>query len=155
MFRYSTWLVAAALVLLAAMPAFAQSYPGTVTVQNQVTTNNCSAAEPVALSGNLNLQYSFSTDSNGVNHFTVDVANSLTGVGQNSGGTYTAGDSNQYQVDSSQPTGELTVEFRSDLAPQNGGTGMTLIQSLDITVDTGGNINGTVLSNTTTCGSAS
>jgi len=154
MLRYMKCLLPVVLILLGTC-AFAQTnYPATLTLQNQVTTNNCSTAEPVALSGDVNLQYNFTTDSNGVNHFNVTVGNNLTGVGQNTAGSYTASDSNQYEIETSQPNGEITVEFRSDLNPQTGGAGMILLQSIDITVDTAGNIAGTVLSNTTQCGSA-
>lgn len=157
MFRYSTLLaVLTLLVLVVGIPsAMAQAGAVDVAVQNQVTTNNCSTAEPAALSGNMHFEYTFNTDSDGVNHFTVTVTNNLTGVGQNSGGTYGASDSSQYQLDNSQPSGELTVDFRSDLTPQNGGASLTLIQSLDITVDTSGNIAATVSQNATQCGSGS
>jgi phosphate-selective porin len=160
MLRYSISLAAFAVVLMAltvSAPAFAQStvYPADVVVDNQVTTNQCSTAEPVMLNGNMHFEYMFNTDSDGVNHFSVTVANNLTGVGQTSGTSYAASDSNPYSVDSSQSSADLTVEFRSDLNPEGSGPSLTLVQSLHITVDTSGIIGGRITQNNTQCGSGS
>ena len=157
MLRYSTWIGVIALLLAISAPALADGpvYPADVAVQNQVTTNNCASAEPVALNGNMHLEYSFTTDADGVNHFSVNLANSLTGVGQNTNANYTASDSNPYSVESSQASAELTVEFRSDLNSEGSNVGLTLIQTMHITVDTNGNISGQVTQNNTQCGSGS
>lgn len=158
MLRYAKWLTGLTLLAVTvSAPAFAQStvYPADVAVDNQVTTNQCSTAEPVALSGNMHFEYTYNTDSDGVNHFSVTVANNLAGVGQNSGMSYTASDSNPYSVDTSEASADLTVEFRSDLNPQGSGSGLTLVQSLHITMDTSGNISGQVTQNNTQCGSGS
>ena len=157
MFRYSTWIGLVAFLLAISAPALADGpvYPVDVAVQNQVTMNNCASAEPVALNGNMHLEYSFTTDADGVNHFSVNVTNSLTGIGQNTRANYSASDSNPYSVETSQPSAELTVEFRSDLNPEGPSTGLTLIQTMHIAVDTNGNISGQVTQNNTQCGSGS
>ena len=159
MLRYSTWLAVITFltVIVSAPGAFAQStvYPADVVLDNQVTTNQCSTAEAVALSGNIHFEYTYNTDSDGVNHFSVTVSNNLTGVGQTSGASYAASDSNPYSVDTSQSSADLTVEFRSDLNPQGSGPSLMLVQSLHITADTNGNINGQVTQNNTQCGSGS
>src|SRR3989442_1317184 len=82
--------------------AFGQSatppvtYTYTAYVDNQVTVNNCSAGEPVALHGTVQVTYQFNTDASGVNHFSITAANTLTGIGQSTTGNYTASDSADY-----------------------------------------------------------
>jgi hypothetical protein len=144
------------IVLLAAIvlaaPAFAQ-YKSDTAVSNQVTVNQCSSAgEPVTLSGNIHAVMSLTTDDSG-NHFSITVSNDLTGVGKNSGLGYAAKDSNDYSINTADNSGDLTVEFRSDLVPAGGGIGMMLVQSLHITTDTTGNIGVELKSNVTQCGS--
>jgi hypothetical protein len=145
----------AALVLCAAgalaQSAVSNSYD--VNLRNAVTVNNCSASEPVALSGDVHISYSVTTDSSGNNNFSISAANNLTGSGQKTGGVYLANDSDTYSSSTSDPSADLTVELKSALAPQNGGSGLTLVQSLHIVVDTTGNISVQVVGNTTNCGS--
>jgi hypothetical protein len=124
-------------------------------VDNQVTVNQCSTGEPIALSGSMHFNYSFTTDSNGVNHFSIAAANNLMGIGQNSGTTYSASDSNPYSADTSQPSAELTVDFKTDLNSQGQAPTLTLIQTLHILVDTTGNIVGATVQNMTQCGTGS
>ena len=152
--------MSAVLILVAAtaaVSAIAQSAllnTVSVPIANAVTVNQCSAGEPVALNGTVNVQYSVGTDSSGNNLFYVTASNSLTGVGQSTGGQYAAGDSEDYTLSSSQSTTQATVQLKADLAPQSGGgTAMTVVQQLQITVDTVGDLNVQVVSNTTTCGS--
>lgn len=145
------------LLLVSAAAAVAQSAPLNATdvaIADQVTVNQCSAGEPVALNGNLHVQYSVSTDSNGANLFSISASNNLSGVGQTTGTQYAAADSGDYTVSSSQSSAEATVQLKADLVPQAaGGTAMTLVQQLHITVDTLGDLTVQVLGNTSSCGS--
>jgi hypothetical protein len=147
------WAVAAAVPAAfgqAASPLNIVSVP----IANQVTVNQCSAGEPVALNGTVNVQYSVGTDSNGNNLFYVTASNNLTGVGQSTTAQYAAADSEDYILSSSQSSTMGTVQLKSDLAPQGGGgTDMTVIQQLQISVDTVGDLSVQVVSNTTSCGS--
>jgi hypothetical protein len=154
--------VFSAIMLLALMVfapvAFGQSTPTTyqidVPITNQVTTNQCSSAgEPVSLNGNMHADMTFTTDSSGVNHFSITVSNNLNGSGQNSGLSYTAQDSNSYTINTGGAAGDITVEFRSDLTPVGGGASMTLIQNLHLNADTTGNLGLEVKDNSTQCGS--
>jgi len=123
-------------------------------LSNQVTTNGCSAGEPVALTGNVHVEYSLSTDSTGANLFSITAANNLTGVGQNSTGEYVASDSSDYSVSSNNTSADVSVELKSDLMSKSAGmTNMTLVQSVHITLDTTGSISVQVQSNQTQCGS--
>ena len=134
----------------AAPPA---TYSHDAYLDNQVTVNNCSAGEPVALNGNMHFQYSFTTGSDGVNHFAITAANNLSGVGQTTSTNYVANDSDEYGVNSGQPSADVTAELRSQLTSQGSSPSMMLVQTIHITADTSGNITGQVVSNTTQCGS--
>ena len=133
--------------------AVGQAPASTTTLQNQVTTNNCSAGEPVALNGTVSYQVAVGTDpTSGANTFTITAANNLSGVGQTTGTGYVASDSSDYIVSSTQPSTEATVEFKSDLTSQGSTPSMTLVQTLDMVVDASGNISANVTGNTTQCG---
>src|SRR5437899_2660650 len=110
----------------------------TAPVTNLTTTNNCSVGEPVALNGTVQISYQVTTDSNGVNHFTITASNNLNGLGQTTGTSYVAGDSSDYNVNSSQASAEATVELKSDLVSQGSAPNMTLVQTLHITLDNTG-----------------
>ncbi len=103
--------------------------------------NSCSAGEPVALTGVVHVSYSVSTDSSGVNHFVINANTDLTGAGQNTGLPYAASESEK-TIQTTRMLADLTVEMKSDLKPVGTATGtsLTLVQTLHITVDTGGNI---------------
>ena len=150
--------VVLAVIVAGAAVGAAQSaapvYATDANLSNQVTVNQCTAAgEPVSLSGNVHFQYSFITDSSGVNHFSIAVSTNLSGVGQTSSGSYSASDSSSYTVNSSDSSADLTVDMKSDLVRQNAATSLTLVQTLHITVNTLGNITGQVVQSTTQCGS--
>jgi hypothetical protein len=157
MFQVSTRAGILAAVALSAAVALGQAAPITnsydINLGNQVAVNGCSAGEPVALSGTVHLTYSFTTDSSGVNHFVIYAANDVSGVGQNTGLPYAANESAEYDSNNDDTTADLTVELKSELKPHGSGVGLTLVQSLHITVDTSGNIGAQVVGNTTSCGS--
>src|SRR6266567_5055202 len=155
MFHRSTCLTVLLALLLGVGTALAQSAPVTnsydLIVTDQKTVNTCSPGEPVSLNGMMHFSYSVSTDSSAVNHFSVTVANNLTGVGQNTGTYYAANDSDQYNSNNDDASADLTVELKSDLKSQGSTSGMTLVQSLHIVVDTTGNISAQVVGNSTSC----
>src|SRR5438445_9212952 len=96
----------------AAPPA---TYSHDAYLDNQVTVNNCSAGEPVALNGTMHYSYQFTTDSSGVNHFAITAANNLSGVGQTTSTNYVANDSDEYGVNSGQPSADVPGERRPQL----------------------------------------
>lgn len=147
-------LVAASLIA-ASMYSFGQStsqvYSFDVPITSQTTVNSCTTAEPVVLNGSVHFEYTFTTDSNGVNYFKITPSNSLKGLGQNTGNAYTVSDSNTYTVTSDDSSATLNVDLQSDLTPEGSGVLLTLVQTLKITVDTSGNISGEVTQNATQC----
>jgi len=136
----------------AAPPA---TYSHDAYLDNQVTINNCSAGEPVALNGTMHYSYQFTTDSSGVNHFAITAANNLSGVGQTTSTNYVASDSDDYSSNTADSSKDMTVQLSSDLKSQGSAPNMTLVQILHLTVDTSGSITAEVVSNTTNCGSSS
>jgi hypothetical protein len=144
---------ALSLVAVSGNHACAQSqvYTLDLPVTAQTTTNTCTAGEPVILNGTVHLQYSFTTDSSGTNHFSITAANDLNGVGQTSGAAYKASDSSAYTINTSDSTAELNPDLKSDLIPQSAGTALTLVQMLQISMDTGGNFTGQISQNATQC----
>lgn len=145
-------------LLLSAAGALAQSgMPVTNTydavVTDALTVNQCSIGEPVSLNGVLHISYSVSTDSSGLNHYAIQAANDLTGVGQKTGVPYVASDSDNYSSDNDDSSADLTVELKSDLKSQGPVPGLTLVQALHVVVDTAGNISAQVVGNSTGCGS--
>ena len=129
------------------------TYTYTASVANQATTNNCSAGEPVSLNGTVQFSYQVSTDPNtGKNQFSITASNNLTGIGQTTAGNYTASDSADYVLSSSQQSTEASVQLKADLVSQGSAPSMTLVQTLDIVVDTSGNISAQVTDNSTQCG---
>jgi hypothetical protein len=146
------------LVGVCASVVLAQSAPLNATdvvVQNEVTVNQCSAGEPVALTGNIHVQYSVSSDpTTGANLFFISASNSMSGAGRTTGAQYAAADSGDYTVSSNQSSTEATVELKADLSPAQAGSGtpMTLVHELHITLDTLGNLSVQVTGNTTSCG---
>jgi len=128
-------------------------YTYTAPVANQTTVNNCSVGEPVALSGTVQISYQVTTDTSGVNHFTITASNNLNGLGQTTSTNYVAGDSSDYNVNSSQSSAEATVELKSDLVSQGAASNLTLVQTLHVMVDTTGSVSGEVVDNVTQCGS--
>jgi len=157
MLQSSTRMALLTVLLLAAGSALAQSTPTTnsydIDVADQVTVNTCSTGEPVSLNGTVQVQSSVTTDSSGVNYFTVTAANNLTGIGQTTSASYAAADSDNYSSNTSDPSADMTVEMKSDLRSQGGNTSLTLVQSLHIVVDAAGNISAQVVNNSTSCGS--
>jgi hypothetical protein len=129
------------------------TYTYTALVANQTTVNNCSFGEPVVLNGTVQLSYQVTTDTSGVNHFTITASNNLNGLGQATSTNYVANDSSDYNVNSSQASAEAAVELKSDLVSQGSAPNMTLIQTLHVTVDTAGSVSAEVVDNVTQCGS--
>src|SRR5690242_8875188 len=94
------------------------------------------------------------TDTNGNNLFYVTASTNVTGIGETTAVQYAAADSEDYTLSSGQSSAEATVQLKADLVPQGGGgTAMTLVQQLQITVDTVGDLTVQLVSNSSTCGS--
>lgn len=145
----------APVMVFAAVVAMAQSTAQSsadVYLNAAITENGCSAGEPVALTGNMHFTSSYTTDTNGVNHFVISVSNDLGGLGQTSGGQYAAKDSSDYAMNSSDSSAEMTASMTSDLTSSGSMPSLELVQTLHMTTDINGNLSVSVDKNATKCG---
>jgi hypothetical protein len=149
-FRILTFSLALA-VALSVPAALAQS---TLDVAvNQTASTTCSSGEPVALSGNLHFTYSFTTDpATGINTYQINIASSLSGVGQATQTSY-AGEAASFAfgLPSISSPAQFTVQLGSRLDSQGSAPSLMLSQTVNITVDTGGNISASAASSSTSC----
>src|SRR5438132_13380930 len=127
MFQSSKCVTVSMALLLCVAAALAQSgTPVTnsydALVSNQVTVNQCSIGEPVALNGTVHFSYSVSTDSSSVNHFTVTAGNNLTGLGQPTGTAYVANGSDDFDSNASYSSADMTLQLTSSW--KSPGTGL-------------------------------
>jgi len=140
-------LIAAALCT----PALAQS---TVDVNvNQTAATSCSSGEAVALSGDLHIAYSYTTDSaTGINTYRVSIVSSLSGVGQATQTNYVGENAAYgYNFPTTASPAQITLQLGSRLSSQGSAPSLTLTQTVNITVDTSGNISASVAGSNTQC----
>src|SRR5438270_11753068 len=117
-----------------------------------MTMNKTSTGEPIELNGHVKDSYTFTANSDGMKHVSINAANNMYGNGQKPNAFYTTADSNEYGAASSDSSTDLTVELRSELRSQAAAVSLELVQTLHIIVDTSGNITAQVTGNTTGCG---
>lgn len=149
-FRASSMIFA---LLTAIVPlSAAQSHAIDVAV-DQTPMNVCSSGEAVALTGNLQIQYSVAPDPSGGNHFDFSMGSSYSGVGGISQGNYMGGGWYGYAFTTTDSPVQFTLELATPLKASGSATSLTLNQAVNITVDTDGNISASVPSSSTTCAS--
>jgi hypothetical protein len=143
-------IVLAVLATLSAPAALAQS---TLNVAvNQTASTTCSSGEAVALNGNLHFTYSFTTDpATGINTYQIAAVSNLSGVGQATQTSYAGNASFAYSYPTTASPAQITAQLQYPLNSQGSAPSLTLTQTVNITVDTGGNISASVASNSTTC----
>ena len=143
-----------ALAVVAALSAPAAQAQSTLDVAvNQTAATTCSSGEAVAVSGNLHFAYSFTTDSTtGINTYHIAIASNLSGVGQATQTGY-AGENASFGYDfpTMDSPATITLQLGSRLFAQGSAPSLTLNQTLNITVDTSGNISAAVGNSLTSC----
>jgi len=151
-FRILSFSLALAVVIALGTPAALAQSTLDVNV-NQTAATTCSSGEPVALNGNLHFGYSFTTDSTTLtNRYQVTIASNLSGIGQTTQTSY-AGENASFAFGFTSPDSpaQFTVQLGSRLSSQGSAPSLTLSQTLNITVDTSGNISASVPSSSTQC----
>jgi len=119
---------------------------------NQPASTTCSSGEPVALNGNLHFTYSFTTDPvTLINTYQIIVASGVSGVGQSTQTNYSGGASFGYSLSTADSPAQFTAQLKYDLNSQGSASSLMLNQTVNITVDTSGNISASVASSSTTC----
>jgi hypothetical protein len=143
-----------ALAVAAALSAPAARAQSTLDVAvNQTASTTCSSGEAVGLNGNLHFVYSFTTDpATGINTYQVAILSNLSGVGQATQTNY-AGENASfgYSFPTTASPAQITLQLGSRLFSQGSAPNLMLNQTVNITVDTGGNISASVASSSTTC----
>jgi len=143
-----------ALAVAAALGAPAALGQSTLDVPvNQTASTTCASGEAVGLNGNLHFAYSFTSDPTTLtNRYQITIASNVSGVGQATQTNY-VGENASFAFGYTSPDSpaQLTVQLGSRLSSQGSAPSLTLTQTVNITVDTGGNISASVASNATTC----
>jgi len=147
-----TFSIAIAVVAaLSALEAFAQS---AIDVNvNDAAATSCDSGEAVALSGALHLAYSFTTDATtGINNYRIAILSNLSGVGQATQTNY-AGENASfgYSFPSTDSPAQIALQLGSRLFSQSSEPSLVLSQTVNITVDTSGNISASVPNSSTQC----
>lgn len=134
--------------------ALAQSPAGTYDLAvNKTASSTCSSGEAVALNGNLHLTYSFTTDvTTGINTYKITAASNVSGVGQATQTSYGGSASFAYSYPTTASPTQITAQLQYPLSSQGSAPSLTLGQTVNITVDTSGNISASVASSSTSCG---
>ena len=148
--RHGMWLVALVLLSLN-RAAVAQS--STDFSVNQVAATTCPSGEPIAVSGNLHFTYSFVTDSTtGVNTYQISISSNLSATGQATQTTY-AGDnaSFAYSFPTTDSPAQVSLQLGLRLFSQGSTPNLMLNQTVNITVDTAGNIGADIPTSSTSC----
>jgi len=142
-----------ALAVFAVMNISALAQSATDVVVNQTATANCAAGEPVALSGGLHLAYTFTTDSTtGITTYHVAIASNQSGAGQTTQTNYVGDDASfAYDFPTTDSPAQITLQLGSRLFSQGSAPSLMLSQTVNITLDTAGNISANVPSSSTTC----
>jgi hypothetical protein len=151
-FRILNFSVALAMVAgLSAGAALSQSIVDVAV--NQTATNSCSSGEAVALSGNLHFAYSFTTDpATGINNYQVAILSDLSGVGQATQTSYVGENASfGYNFPTTASPAQVILQLGSRLFSQGAAPSLMLNQTVNVTVDTSGNISATVASSSTQC----
>jgi len=81
-------------MMVCAPVAFGQAVTQDSPITNQATINTCNG-DTVTLNGTLHSEMMFSTNPNGMTHFSLNASSHLTGVGTPSGASYVENDTTQ------------------------------------------------------------
>jgi hypothetical protein len=119
---------------------------------NQTVSSTCASGEVVALNGNLHFTSSFTTDpTTGINTYQVNVAANTSGTGQTTQSNYSGSASFGYNISSTTSPAQFPVQLSYGLASLGSAPSLALTQSLNVTVDTSGNVSVTVVDGSTRC----
>ena len=121
-------------------------------VTNQPYLNQCNG-ETVMMNGTMHFEYFFSTDADGdKTDYHVTSMTQLTGVGQTTGATYVAKNSNSYHtVTKESSASDFTSTEKTRLVAQGPTPDMILRQRVHVVVDGKGNIHADTDTQTVTC----
>jgi exopolysaccharide biosynthesis protein len=149
------WVLRFAVAFLAALItplAFGQSTYSTDANVNQMASTTCPSGEVVVLNGNLHFTYSFTTDATtGINTYQINATSNMPGVGQATQTSYAGSAAFAYSYLTAASPAQIAAQLQYPLNSQGSVPNLMLAQTVNITVDTSGNINASAASSSTSC----
>jgi hypothetical protein len=104
-------------MVMCAPAALGQAVTQDTPITNQTIVNECNG-EPVLLNGTLHSEMSFSTNPNGMTHFSLNATAHMTGVGQITGVNYVANDNTHLETNTRGYAQEQTNDTKIKLISQ-------------------------------------
>jgi hypothetical protein len=125
-------------MVICAPAAFGQAVTQDTPIPNQLITNECNG-EPVLLNGTLHSEMSFSTNPNGMTHYSLNSTAHMTGVGQITGVNYVANDTTHMETNTRGFAQEQSVNTKIKLISQGPQTpNMMDHATLHVVIDSNG-----------------
>ena len=142
-----------ATVLMLCVAACAQSAPaGTTDIGVSVTApTSCGSGEAIAISGTVHLEYTFSTDANGSNTYTVTGTSKATGTGQTTNAAYAGNGEFGFTFSAPDSPAQYATTIHYSISAPDQGVSLRLRQSLNVSVDNAGSISAAVSNVATEC----
>ena len=104
-------------MVMCAPGAFGQAVTQDAPITNQVTINTCNG-DTVTLNGTLHSEMMFSTNPNGMTHFSLNASSHLTGVGTPSGASYVENDTTHLETNARGTSQEQSINTKLKLISQ-------------------------------------
>lgn len=125
-------------MVMCAPAAFGQAVTQDMPITSQVIVNECNG-DTVTLNGTLHSEMMFSTNPNGMTHFSLNATSHLTGVGQLSGVSYVANDTTHMETNTRGFAQEQSMNTKIKLISQGPETpNMMDHATLHVVIDSNG-----------------
>jgi len=124
-------------MMVCAPVAFGQAVTQDAPITNQVTINTCNG-DTVTLNGTLHSEMMFSTNPNGMTHFSLNASSHLTGVGTPSGASYVENDTTHMETNTRGMAQEQSNNTKLKLVSQGPQPNMMDHATLHVVIDKNG-----------------
>ena len=124
-------------VVMCAPATFGQAMTQDSQIFNQTTVNECNG-DTVTLNGTLHSEMTFSTNPNGMTHFSLNASSHLTGVGAPSGASYVENDTTHLETNTRGYAQEQSINTKLKLISQGPQPNMTDHATLHVVIDSNG-----------------
>jgi len=121
-------------MMVCAPVAFGQAVTQDAPITNQVTINTCNG-DTVTLNGTLHSEMMFSTNPNGMTHFSLNASSHLTGVGTPSGASYVENDTTHMETNTRGVAQEQSNNTKLKLVSQGPQPNMMDHATLHVVID--------------------
>ena len=124
-------------IVMCAPAAFGQAVTQDAPITNQMTFNTCNG-DTVTLNGTLHSEMMFSTNPNGMTHFSMNASSHLTGVGVPSGANYVENDTTHLETNTRGFAQEQSNNTKLKLVSQGPEPNMMDHATLHVVIDKNG-----------------